>query len=151
MQSNNQQQQQYSQHPLSSQQSQSSSQHLQQQEKIIGSGGIVADGSMANTLQGNDQVFYYWLSDSNFMKLYVLFMISFFFFPTWSFCEVFYKYIHMSWRFLHILIFTNPKLLIHDICIFHIWYFTFVTFPPYITCIIILKLEFNHIFRVNCL
>ncbi|CAL2275080.1 unnamed protein product [Prunus armeniaca] len=55
MQSNNQQQQQYSQHPLSSQQSQSSSQHLQQQEKIIGSGGIVADGSMANTLQGNDQ------------------------------------------------------------------------------------------------
>lgn len=80
MQSNNQQQQQYSQHTLSSQQSQSSSQHLQQQEKIIGSGGIVADGSMANTLQGNDQVFYYWLSDSNFMKLYVLFIISFFFF-----------------------------------------------------------------------
>ncbi|KAM1046797.1 hypothetical protein EV1_025997 [Malus domestica] len=55
MQSNNQQQQPYSQHPLSGQHSQNSSQHLQQHEKIMGSGSMAPDGSMPNTLQGNDQ------------------------------------------------------------------------------------------------
>jgi hypothetical protein len=50
------QQQHYSQHPLSSQQSQNSNHQFQQQDKMNGAGSITGDGSISNTIQGNDQV-----------------------------------------------------------------------------------------------
>ncbi|TXG61336.1 hypothetical protein EZV62_012699 [Acer yangbiense] len=52
---NNQQLHHYPQHPLSSQLSQNSNHQLQQQDKMIGTGNMTMDGSMANTFQGNDQ------------------------------------------------------------------------------------------------